>query len=142
MATLHPQLKQDCLLIGHFPLCRVLLMNDANYPWCILVPDREGVSEIYQLSAADQQQLTHESSILARILAETFKADKMNIAALGNVVPQLHVHHVVRHHGDAAWPKPVWGVVPTRPYDAAELPPIVERLQQALAAGSDVLFTV
>ncbi len=129
MADLHPQLKQDCLLIGRFPLCRLLLMQDANYPWFILVPDREGVTEIHQLDAADRQQLMRESCALATVLAERFKADKLNIAALGNVVPQLHVHHVVRHRKDPAWPAPVWGRVPPTPYTAGRLAEVLERLR-------------
>ena len=109
MAELHPQLARDCRLIGRFPLCRLLLMLDANYPWFILVPDREGITEIHQLDSDDQQRLLHESSSLAGVLEEVFQADKLNIAALGNVVPQLHVHHIVRYENDPAWPAPVWG---------------------------------
>ena len=116
MAELHPQLQNDCLLVGRFPLCRLLLMRDANYPWFILVPDRAGITEIYQLEPADQQALIRESSLLASVLAAGFRADKLNIAALGNLVPQLHVHHVVRYREDPAWPAPVWGRVPVKPY--------------------------
>lgn len=111
MAELHPQLEKDCLLLGQFELCKLLLMKDANYPWFILVPDRQAVTEIYQLDEADQQQLMRESSIMAKLLVEDFSADKVNIAALGNVVPQLHVHHVARYQDDPAWPAPVWGGV-------------------------------
>ena len=132
MAELHPQLRQDCLLIGRFSLCRLLLMRDANYPWFILVPDREGISEIYQLSEADQVQLLRESSRLASVLAERFQADKLNIAALGNVVPQLHIHHVVRYRDDAAWPAPVWGRVPARPYTPEGSAAVIEILRQGL----------
>ena len=132
MADLHPRLQQDCLLIGRFSLCRLLLMRDANYPWFILVPDREGISEIYQLSEADQVQLLRESSRLAGVLAERFRADKLNIAALGNVVPQLHIHHVVRYRDDAAWPAPVWGRVPARPYTPDGLEAVIKTLRQGL----------
>lgn len=121
MAELHPQLQKDCLLVGRFSLCRLLLMRDANYPWFILVPDREGITEIFQLSDEDQVQLLRESSRLSAVLVERFRADKLNIAALGNVVPQLHVHVIARFRHDAAWPKPVWGVAPPRPYDREEL---------------------
>jgi diadenosine tetraphosphate (Ap4A) HIT family hydrolase len=107
-------------------------MRDANYPWFILVPDREGISEIYQLSEADQAQLLRESSRLAAVLAERFQADKLNIAALGNVVPQLHIHHVVRYRDDAAWPAPVWGRVPARPYTPEGLAAVIETLRQGL----------
>lgn len=113
---LDPRLANDTLLLGSFPLSLLLLMNDATYPWLILVPRRPGIREIYQLDSADQQQLLVESSRLATVLAAHFRADKLNIAALGNVVPQLHLHHVVRYQGDPAWPAPVWGRTPPAPY--------------------------
>ncbi len=128
MFTLHPQLEQDCIELGRFPLCRVLLLNDARYPWCVLVPEREDVREIFELSAEDQQQLQLESVRLARFLAETFQADKMNVAALGNLVPQLHIHHIVRYRSDPAWPKPVWGLMPALPYSETGLMEIQARL--------------
>jgi diadenosine tetraphosphate (Ap4A) HIT family hydrolase len=132
MAELHPQLAHDCRVIGSFPLCRLLLMLDANYPWFILVPDREGITEIHQLGSDDQQQLMHESSSLAGVLEEVFQADKLNIAALGNVVPQLHVHHIVRYRDDPAWPAPVWGRVPARAYSDAQLEGVMGRLRSAM----------
>jgi len=113
---LHPRLAADTFEITRLPLCRVLLMNDAHYPWLILVPQRLGIREIHELSDADQIQLIRESSRVARVMSELFKPDKMNIAALGNVVPQLHIHHIARFETDAAWPKPVWGHIPARPY--------------------------
>jgi len=116
MFELHPQLRKDCIVLARLELCHLLLMNDASYPWFILVPDREGISEIYQLCEADQHLLTSESSRLGHYLVEHFKADKLNIAALGNVVPQLHVHHIVRYKNDLSWPKPVWGQHPARAY--------------------------
>ena len=121
MAELHPQLQNDCLLVGKFELCKLLLMKDANYPWFILVPDRDGITEIYQLDDAAQQQLMRESSVMARLLVEHFQADKVNIAALGNVVPQLHVHHIARYHEDPAWPAPVWGPCPAQAYTGEAL---------------------
>jgi len=132
MAELHPQLQKDCLIVGRFTLCRLLLMRDANYPWFILVPDRDGITEIFQLSEDDQVQLLRESSRLSAVLVERFQADKLNIAALGNVVPQLHIHHVVRYRDDAAWPAPVWGRVPARPYTPEGLAAVIERLRQGL----------
>jgi diadenosine tetraphosphate (Ap4A) HIT family hydrolase len=134
VATLHPQLQADCLVIGRFPLCHLLLMRDANYPWFILVPDRDGVEEIYQLESGDRQQLMHESVQLSRALVTAFAPDKLNIAALGNVVPQLHVHHIVRYRDDAAWPAPVWGRVPARPYGPDGLADLLGRLEPALPA--------
>lgn len=132
MFQLHPQLEQDCEQLGRFSLCRLLLMRDANYPWCILVPERADVREIYQLSEADQIQLTRESALLAATMARLFSADKMNIAALGNMVPQLHVHHIVRHRDDPAWPAPVWGKLPARAYAPDALARTVESLRTAL----------
>jgi diadenosine tetraphosphate (Ap4A) HIT family hydrolase len=127
MFELHTQLAKDCVTLGDLPLCRVLLMNDAQYPWLILVPQRADVAEIFQLSRIDQQQLTDEISSISSALAGHFRADKMNVAALGNVVPQLHVHIIVRYQGDAAWPRPVWGVVLAAPYSDDLL---AQRLQE------------
>lgn len=106
---LHPRLATDTFTLGRFKLCRLLLMNDARFPWCILVPERSGITEIHTLSDEDQILLVRESSLLASRMTETFAADKMNVAALGNVVSQLHVHHVARFRTDVAWPAPVWG---------------------------------
>jgi len=137
VTDLHPQLQADCLVIGRFPLCHLLLMQDASYPWFILVPDRDGVQEIHQLTTADQRQLMDESVLLSRALVAAFAPDKLNIAALGNIVPQLHVHHVVRYRADAAWPAPVWGRVPARPYDTPGLEAVLARLRPALPAAFD-----
>ncbi|KPX06933.1 HIT family protein [Pseudomonas syringae] len=109
MFVLDSRLQQDTLPIGDFPLCRLLLSNDSHYPWFILVPRRADITEVFQLSAADQLQLWQETSVLAKVLKELFDADKINIAALGNVVSQLHMHVIVRNRDDAAWPAPVWG---------------------------------
>ena len=117
---LHPQLAKDCFVLGDFSLCRLLLMNDAQYPWCILVPRRAGVREIHELKDADRRQLWDESAVLSRALMNAFKGDKLNVAALGNVVPQLHVHHIVRFKTDAAWPAPVWGRHPVQLYADSE----------------------
>lgn len=132
MFTLHPQLAHDCFTLGDLPLCRVLLMNDANYPWCILVPRRDAIREIHELANADQTQLLAESGQLARALTELFQPHKLNIAALGNQVPQLHLHHIVRFSDDPAWPRPVWGEQPARPYPAAEAASRRTALQAAL----------
>jgi len=111
MIDLHPQLEKDCFKLGEFSLCSLLLLNDANYPWFILVPNRDDISEICQLSETDQQQLMAESVFFSRCLQKVFQPDKLNIAALGNVVPQLHIHHIARFTTDACWPAPVWGAV-------------------------------
>jgi diadenosine tetraphosphate (Ap4A) HIT family hydrolase len=98
--TLHPRLMGDCLSLGSLELCRVLLMNDRTYPWLILVPQRAGITEIFELPEADQQRLIAESSCVARALMDVFRPDKLNIAAIGNLVPQLHIHHVARFRTD------------------------------------------
>ncbi|MNF56644.1 HIT domain protein [compost metagenome] len=133
MFTLDPRLQQDTLPIGDFPLCRLLLMNDAQYPWFILVPRREEVSELFQLGAEEQRQLWQETSFLAETLKDAFGADKMNVATLGNVVSQLHMHVIIRRRDDAAWPAPVWGRHPAVPYSAEQVAAICDRLRLVLA---------
>lgn len=134
MFVLDPRLAQDTLHIGDFPLCRLLLMNDANYPWFILVPRREEVSELFQLDAADQRSLLRETSLLAEVIKDTFKADKMNIATLGNVVAQLHMHVVARRRNDASWPAPVWGRHPAQPYTEGLLSELRAKLRLVLTS--------
>ncbi len=133
MFDLDPRLRSDTLRLGAFPLSLLLLMNDRTYPWLILVPQRPAIREIYQLSTADQQQLLRESSHLAAALADLFHPDKLNIAALGNVVPQLHLHHIVRYQGDPAWPAPVWGKTPAVPYEPGQAAALRDRLSPRLA---------
>ncbi len=113
---LHPRLQQDSIELGRFKLSRLLLINDSQYPWFVLVPERTAISEVYQLSAQEQIVLQQESSFLAENLAKIYQADKMNIAAIGNRVPQLHIHHIVRYKNDIAWPAPVWGKFDVLPY--------------------------
>lgn len=133
MFVLDPRLEQDTLLLGDFPLCRLLLMNDAQYPWFILVPRREEVSELFQLDTADQQALWREATELAETLKDTFGADKMNIATLGNMVGQLHMHVIARRRDDAAWPAPVWGRHPARPYGPEQVAAVRDKLRSVLA---------
>ena len=128
MAIIHPQLLQDSIVLGAFPLCHVLLMNDARYPWLILVPDRTDIREIYALETQDQIQLIKESSVVAEQMVMGFQAHKINIAALGNVVPQLHLHHIVRYTHDAAWPAPVWGKHPGLCYMPDQLIQMQEKM--------------
>lgn len=125
---LHPQLANDCYELATFPLCKLLLCNDSAYPWFILVPKVNNISDIYQLDWQQQQQLLNESSLLSELLMQVFGGDKMNVAALGNVVEQLHVHHVVRYKTDASWPKPIWGQQPLTPYADDELVSLKEKL--------------
>lgn len=132
MFQLHPQLAKDCRALGRLGLCRLLLMDDSNYPWFILVPEREGASEIHALDDTDRAQLWEDSTLLSRALVKAFAPDKLNIAALGNVVPQLHVHHIVRYRHDPAWPAPVWGKLPAKPYYAAEAEKLASLMRSLL----------
>ena len=106
------RLEADTFPVAQWPLCDVRLMNDAQYPWLILVPRVVGARELYDLSDAQRRQLDLESILLSRTLMAVFKGDKLNVAALGNVVGQLHIHHVVRFESDPSWPAPVWGKLP------------------------------
>ena len=133
MFQLDPRLESSTLLLGAFPLSLLLLSKDANYPWCILVPQREGMGEIYQLSAGDRIQLLDESCLVAETLSNLFAADKINVATIGNMVPQLHMHHVARFERDAAWPGPVWGAVAAVTYSPQLLTKTAERIVTALA---------
>jgi diadenosine tetraphosphate (Ap4A) HIT family hydrolase len=121
MFELDKRLARDTLTIGHFPLSRLLLSKDSRYPWCILVPQVNDITESYQLSEQQQIQLCAESALVARELMVRFKGESMNVAALGNVVSQLHVHHVVRFETDTCWPGPIWGVGQSIPYAQNDL---------------------
>jgi len=131
---LHPQLVKDCFEIAELPLCKLLLCNDSAYPWFILVPRVEDVQDIYQLDWQDQQQLLNESSMLSELLMQEFNGDKMNVAALGNVCPQLHIHHIVRFKTDVSWPKPIWGQQALTPYSQDEFSDIKQRIFNKLTA--------
>lgn len=126
---LHPRLEADTISLGRSALCEVRLMNDRTWPWVLLVPRRTDIREIYELPTADQQQLLWESSTLGEGMMEAFQGDKLNVAALGNMVPQLHLHHIVRVEGDVAWPGPVWGVQAAVPYGQDELTAVRRKLE-------------
>ncbi len=129
---LHERLQQDCILIGRFSLCQLLMMNDSQFPWFILVPERLDIKETYQLNVADRQLLSEESCLLAENMAELFKADKMNIAAIGNMVPQLHIHHIVRYQTDKAWPAPIWGKFVAQPYTEQQIIELTDKVSAQL----------
>ena len=133
--SLHSQLKKDTIDIGDLPLSKVLVIKDANYPWLLLVPRRPEKVEIIDLDEVEQAQLMAEVSRAARALKDITKCDKLNIAALGNMVPQLHVHVIARRTGDAAWPRPVWGVVPPLAHDAAEVQHFISALRRKIWLG-------
>jgi diadenosine tetraphosphate (Ap4A) HIT family hydrolase len=113
----------------------VLVIKDANYPWLLLVPRRPDIVEIIDLAEVEQAQLMTEISRVARALKEVTRCDKLNIAALGNVVPQLHVHIIARRAGDAAWPRPVWGVMQPLPHDAEEVQSFISTLRRKIWLG-------
>lgn len=130
---LHERLRADTMGLGSTSLCEIRLMNDSTWPWVLLVPAVPGIREIYQLSADQQHQLIRESSVLSEAMMEAFGGDKMNVAALGNMVPQLHLHHIVRFEGDPAWPGPIWGKQAPVPYSEEELEQVRQRLAPVLA---------
>lgn len=123
---LHPRLAADSFTIGDLPLSRVLLNNDARFPWCILVPRLEGLRDLHDVPASNRTQLFDEIEQLSLALITFTGADKINVAALGNMVPQLHVHVIARREDDAAWPMPVWNAGAGQPYP--ERPALIARL--------------
>lgn len=131
---LDARLADDTAPVIDLKLCEVRLMDDANHPWLILVPKVADAVELIDLSPAQRDQLTAEIDTAARALKTLFKPHKLNVAALGNLVPQLHVHVIARYTHDIAWPRPVWGAANARPYGPEELVERVTALQQALAA--------
>jgi diadenosine tetraphosphate (Ap4A) HIT family hydrolase len=133
--ALHPQLQQDTIDIGDLPLSRVLVVKDAHYPWLMLVPRRPDTVEIIDLDEVGQAQLMTEISRVGRALKDITKCDKLNVAALGNVVPQLHVHIIARRKSDAAWPRPVWGVMPPLAHDADEVQRFISELRRKIWLG-------
>lgn len=136
---LHPRLAADTITLGDFPVCRALLMNEAQFPWVILVPKRAGITELYQLSTDDRHQAQEESLLVSQLMMNHFKGDKLNTGAIGNMVPQLHLHHIVRFTNDTVWPKPVWGnIVTAKPYSD---PCDIKSTLQDLIKSHDKTFT-
>ncbi len=131
---LDERLVQDSYPVTELPLCQLRLMDDARFPWLVLIPRRSGVSEIFELNEADQQQLWREATLVGQMLKTLTKGDKLNIASLGNVVTQLHVHVVVRRRDDAAWPAAVWGHGEAEPYDLDGLASMRDHLLAQLEA--------
>ena len=135
--ALDERLEADTYPVTELPLCRVLLMDDARFTWVVLVPRQPHISEVFELALDDQRQLWREASALADAMKKGFNGDKMNIATLGNVVSQLHLHIIVRHHDDAAWPSPVWGIGKPTPYSLDDQAEVRDTLL-ALIEGLDV----
>ena len=130
---LHPQLADDTHPVASWPLCELRLMDDANHPWLILVPRVVEAVELIDLSNAQQAELMREIGVASRVLQAVFKPHKLNVAALGNLVPQLHVHVIARYQDDIAWPRPVWGIAAAKPYTEEALVRRIESLRAALA---------
>ncbi len=133
MFKLHPTLAKDSVLLGSLPLCQVRLSRDSQFPWLLLIPIRAEITEIHQLGPEDRSQLMHESCTIAELMQQTIHPDKINTAAIGNVVPQLHVHVVGRYHNDPLWPKPIWGQLPAQPFAAADMATVRQQWQQRLS---------
>ena len=137
MFALDPRLAADTVPVAKLPLCRVLLMRDQRFPWLILAPEREDLKELHDLSHADQRQIMNEVARASRVLERLFRPDSINVGALGNVVPQLHVHVVARRKEDVAWPGPVWGHGEAQPYDEAGLLVRLRRLREAFSEAEE-----
>ncbi|MGI9383396.1 MAG: HIT domain-containing protein [Methyloligellaceae bacterium] len=131
---LHPKLAADTVAVERWDLCQVLLMNDETYPWLILVPQRPDLRDFHDVAPSDQMTLMAEINRASLALQSLHQPDKINVAALGNMVPQLHIHVIARFRGDPAWPGPIWGAVPVAAYGADALDAVVDRLRSALQA--------
>ncbi|MSP52398.1 MAG: HIT domain-containing protein [Alphaproteobacteria bacterium] len=130
--VLDPQLVVDTVPLGEFALSGVHLMNERRYPWLVLVPKRAGARELIDLTPSEQMALVGEIDRVCRAIKPLFNPDKLNVATIGNVVAQLHIHIVGRYRIDPAWPKPVWGASSRLPYEADSLARRVAELRAAL----------
>ncbi|NOX52640.1 MAG: HIT domain-containing protein [Gammaproteobacteria bacterium] len=131
--SLHPQLSKDTFTVAELPLCKVLLMNDCRYPWLILVPALDQLTELHQVPKLSQQTLFDEITSTSTALEKVCKPFKLNVAALGNQVSQLHIHVIARRQDDVAWPGPVWGVGKAQPYNATQATALIADLNQHLS---------
>lgn len=129
--TLHKQIEADSSFVTDLPLCQVRLINNAAYPWAILVPRQDNIKETIDLSEGDQQQLMIEIATLSKAMQSIYSPDKLNVAALGNMVPQLHVHVIARFKTDKAWPSPIWGKGGA-PYSESAMSLTIGRIKEAL----------
>ena len=132
--VLHPDIVRDTAEVARLPLCRVGLMNDCTYPWLVLSPMLPGLRDLHDVPAPHHGALMAEITRASRALQRIYAPDKINVAALGNVTPQLHIHVIARLAGDPAWAKPVWGIVPRKPYEPAAMGETIARIRTALAA--------
>ncbi|KKA46090.1 HIT family protein [Salinivibrio sp. KP-1] len=137
--VLHSRLAADSAYVGDFSLCQLRLAHADIGPWLLLIPRKQDIEEIHHLDDTEQHSLWQESAIVARCLERLFSPDKLNIAAIGNLVPQLHLHHVARFKTDPVWPNPIWGhlQVEHRPLEQAQ--PLIRQLRETLAASGLVV---
>jgi diadenosine tetraphosphate (Ap4A) HIT family hydrolase len=140
--TLHPRLEADTIEVTRLPLSRVRLMNDRSWPWLVLVPEREDTTELFELDADERRLFIEEAALASTVLRDLFQPHKINVAALGNQVSQLHCHVIARFHHDPAWPRPIWGAQPPIPYDAHEQSTIVGALQDAFSRNLPLFETL
>ncbi|WP_366553056.1 HIT family protein [Aquibaculum sediminis] len=129
---LHPDLARDGVEVGHLRLSRLLLMKESRWPWLVLVPERAEMRDLHDLEPLDQYRVCDEITACSEVLKRLYAAQKINVAALGNMTPQLHIHVIARFSEDPAWPKPIWGALPMQPYPSAALEARVHELRQAL----------
>lgn len=123
---------RDSVFIANLGFCQLRLQNDSRWPWLVMIPQRNDITEVFELTPLDQTMLTFEMNLVAKILKEVTKAQKINVGALGNIVRQLHVHIIARNQGDASWPGPVWGHGTPQPYSDEQRDDLLERLKLAL----------
>lgn len=135
MFELHPDLMRDGIVVGRFPLSLVLLINDEQYPWFVLVPQKPHLQDLNDLSDDDYLQFWNESRRFCDALVELFNPDKLNVASLGNVTPQLHVHHIARYKTDASWPRPIWGQQPRKPYEKKNIELLAKKMAELKLTG-------
>ncbi|WP_371396905.1 HIT domain-containing protein [Fretibacter rubidus] len=133
--TLHPDLQRDGIPMGEFALCQVLLINDATYPWFVMVPKRGDISDTIDLTDVDHAQLWAESKLFSAAIMTAFDGEKLNVAALGNMTPQLHIHHIVRYKSDPAWPGPIWGKLPMVAYKPSSIEAVKAKLSEQNIEG-------
>lgn len=125
---LNSKLQADSFLLGQLNLSSLLLINDQQFPWFVLVPRVPEITEIYQLSDNQRAEFWQESALLSKVIMQQFAGDKLNLAAIGNLVPQLHLHHVVRFKNDICWPAPIWGKVAMKSYSHEQVAKIQHQM--------------
>lgn len=132
---LDSRLAADSFLIGHFELCELRLINDSRWPWLVLVPKIAGAEEIHETSPDQQAQIANETAITAKALKQMMGCEKINSAAIGNIVRQLHIHVIARNENDTNWPGPVWGFGKSQPYDNDKKALVINQIQKAFSAS-------